>query len=136
MAAVQESGQALYYASEELKNDREVVLAAVQQNGEALRNASPERQNDPVINWFAQYSDRLTQILGEDKLNYANVKELYQNHDLDILRILHKQLKRDTKTGQYAEAVVMLARERLRQSQSPVDTSDDAPGASAKTPGQ
>ena len=39
LAAVQQHGLALQYASAELRADREVVLAAVQQNGEALRLA-------------------------------------------------------------------------------------------------
>eukprot|EP00329_Picozoa_sp_Boothbay-MS584-11_P000134 1825_1 len=33
MAAVQQDGWALEYASEELRNDKEVVMAAVQQDG-------------------------------------------------------------------------------------------------------
>ena len=40
--AVQQDGDALEYASPELRADREVVLAAVDQNGDALRHASPE----------------------------------------------------------------------------------------------
>ena len=44
LAAVQQNGRALKYASEELQADREVVLAAVQQNGEALTYASRELQ--------------------------------------------------------------------------------------------
>ena len=44
LAAVQQNGRALKYASEELQADREVVLAAVQQNGDALTYASQELQ--------------------------------------------------------------------------------------------
>ena len=42
LAAVQQRGDALEYASPELQADREVVLAAVDQNFDALRHASPE----------------------------------------------------------------------------------------------
>ena len=49
MAAVQQRGNALEYASPELKNDKEVVMAAVQQDGEAFQHASPELQNDEDI---------------------------------------------------------------------------------------
>ena len=46
LAAVQEDGYSLEYASEELRNDREIVLAAVQENGYALEYASEELRND------------------------------------------------------------------------------------------
>ena len=36
LAAVKESGDALEFATEELKGDRELILAAVKQNGFAL----------------------------------------------------------------------------------------------------
>jgi hypothetical protein len=39
----------LEYATEELRGDREVVLAAVQQNGRALEYASTELQKDPEV---------------------------------------------------------------------------------------
>ena len=41
---VQTCGTALQYASEALKNDKEVVFAAVQQDGRALQYASEELQ--------------------------------------------------------------------------------------------
>ena len=46
LAAVQEDGRALRWASAELRNDREVVLAAVQEDGRALRWASAELRED------------------------------------------------------------------------------------------
>ena len=46
LAAVQENGGALEYASDELKNDREIVLAAVQQKGWALQYASDEHKKE------------------------------------------------------------------------------------------
>eukprot|EP00521_Asterionellopsis_glacialis_P018527 CAMPEP_0195296216 /NCGR_PEP_ID=MMETSP0707-20130614/18999_1 /TAXON_ID=33640 /ORGANISM="Asterionellopsis glacialis, Strain CCMP134" /LENGTH=203 /DNA_ID=CAMNT_0040357657 /DNA_START=58 /DNA_END=666 /DNA_ORIENTATION=- len=45
-AAVVQNGRALYYASEELKNDKRIVLVAVTQNGRALQYASEELQDD------------------------------------------------------------------------------------------
>ena len=46
LEAVRLNGYALCFASDELRNDREVVLAAVNQEGWALRHASEELQND------------------------------------------------------------------------------------------
>ena len=39
----------LYQASDELKNDRMVVLAAIKQSCSALRYASPQMQADPEV---------------------------------------------------------------------------------------
>jgi hypothetical protein len=46
LAAVNRNGSALSYASDDLKNDRDVVLAAVEQNGRALYSASADLKND------------------------------------------------------------------------------------------
>jgi len=46
LAAVQQNGLALEFASQELKNNRDIVLAAVQQNGRALGFASEDLQNN------------------------------------------------------------------------------------------
>ena len=46
LAAAQQRGGALVYASAELQADREVVLAAVQQDGHALQYATAELQAD------------------------------------------------------------------------------------------
>jgi hypothetical protein len=55
LAAVQQNGLALEYASDDLKNDREVVLAAVQQDGFALEYASTNLQDDKeVVNIASQ----------------------------------------------------------------------------------
>jgi hypothetical protein len=40
LAVVNKDGAALYYASDELKSDRDVVLAAVNNNGLALEYVS------------------------------------------------------------------------------------------------
>ena len=51
LAAVTQNGNALQYASDELKNDKDVVLAAVTQNGNALGYASAELRNDKDFRW-------------------------------------------------------------------------------------
>ena len=40
LAAVQDNGWALEYASDELRTDREIVLAAIQKDGRILKYAS------------------------------------------------------------------------------------------------
>jgi hypothetical protein len=50
LAKVKQDGYALEHAPEELRNDREIVLAAVKQHGEvALNHASEELRNDRDI---------------------------------------------------------------------------------------
>ena len=49
MIAVTQGGDALKHASEELKNDREVILAAVTQYGYALEWASDELKHDEEV---------------------------------------------------------------------------------------
>ena len=50
LAAVQQNGTTLEYASEEMRGDKEVVLAAVQQNGNgALKYASAEMRADKEV---------------------------------------------------------------------------------------
>ena len=46
LAAIKNHGCSLEYASEELKTDREVVLAAIKNNGESLKYASEELKTD------------------------------------------------------------------------------------------
>ena len=49
MAAIKHTSWALEYASEELKGDREVVMAAVRQTGRALQYASAELKGDREV---------------------------------------------------------------------------------------
>jgi hypothetical protein len=49
LEAVKQNDYALYYASEQLKNDKDIVLEAVKQDGDAIRYASDELQNDPIF---------------------------------------------------------------------------------------
>jgi hypothetical protein len=46
---VQQNGRALQYASTELKNDREIVMAAVNQNGYLYQYASEALKNDREV---------------------------------------------------------------------------------------
>ena len=49
MVAVTQNGEALEYASEELRNDKDIVMAAMEQNWRALRYASDELRNDREV---------------------------------------------------------------------------------------
>ena len=49
LAVTRENSSALRFASDELKADREIVLAAVQNNGRSLEHASKELRADPEI---------------------------------------------------------------------------------------
>ena len=48
MAAVSEGGRALY-ADEEMKRNRDIVMAAVSEDGRALQYATMELKRDPEI---------------------------------------------------------------------------------------
>ena len=52
LIAVKQNGWALKYTSEELKNDKEVVLEAVKRNGLTLQYASKELQNNKEIVFY------------------------------------------------------------------------------------
>ena len=49
MMTVEQDGNSLRYASDELQSDREVVMKAIKQNGNALQYASRELQNNRQI---------------------------------------------------------------------------------------
>jgi hypothetical protein len=49
MEAVKEWGDSLWYASNELRNDREVVMEAVMQSGWALEYASERLRKDREV---------------------------------------------------------------------------------------
>ena len=46
LLAISQYGEALYYASDELRNDKEIVMAAIKQDGEVLEYASNELRKD------------------------------------------------------------------------------------------
>lgn len=56
-AISREGGYALYYASEELKNDRELVLASVRDKGRMLRHLPEQMRGDPEVVMAAVEND-------------------------------------------------------------------------------
>jgi hypothetical protein len=52
-------GLALEFASDELKNNKDIVLTAMMQNGEALKFASPALQSDRDVVTSAARHDQL-----------------------------------------------------------------------------
>ena len=78
LSAIKEYGDALQYASERLKDDKEVVLAAVNKDGIALDFASPGIQElcegqDPV--------EVLTRAIQAEKLQERLNKTLAPKHE-------------------------------------------------------
>jgi hypothetical protein len=57
LVAVEQNGEALKFADEKLKSDREVVLTAVEQNGEALEFADEKLQDDEEVVLAAVHQD-------------------------------------------------------------------------------
>jgi len=74
MAAVSKDGSALEFASDDLKNDKEVVMAAVSNDGRALRYASEDLQNDKEVVMAALSNDgRALEYASDD---FKNDKEV------------------------------------------------------------
>ena len=70
IAAVRRNGLVLEFASDDLKNDKEVVLAAVRKNGLALQDASDDLKNDE---YFLYDVDQIEKIVyGSDIYNCLN----------------------------------------------------------------
>ena len=109
---MQQDGRALQYASAELKADKDVVLAAVRQEGVAFLHASAELQADPVLKWFAKYRDELTEVFGEDRLNYKFLAEKYESRALNLV---NKSLEEDIEPNDPdpTPMVIRLAQEAL-----------------------
>ena len=57
MVAVAQDGRALRFASDAMKNDKEVVMVAVAQDGRALEYASDALKNDEEVVMFAVAQD-------------------------------------------------------------------------------
>ena len=77
LAAITEDGRALEYASDELKNDKEVVLAAVTQYGRALEYASDELKNDKDVVLAAVTEDGWALQYSSDEEGITKNDELY-----------------------------------------------------------
>ena len=68
MAAVQQNGMALYFASERLRDDKDVVMAAVHQIGTALYFASDELRNDKDVVLKAVQQNGMTLRYASERL--------------------------------------------------------------------
>jgi len=79
LAAVSNIGWTLQYASEELKNDKEVVLAAVSNEGWTLKFASDDLKNNKeiVLTAVRKCGSALKFASFELQNNYNNMKELF-----------------------------------------------------------
>ena len=119
MAAVAQKGDALQFASEELKNDREivmaamvklyhnlklgrvntlkeVVMAAVTQNGDALRYASNELENDKEIVMAAvAQKGRALEYASEELKNDKEIVMAAVTQDGLALEYASNELKKD-----------------------------------------
>ena len=71
-------GQALYYGSKSIRNDKEIVLEAVKKKGLILKYASYELREDKEIALAAVKQDKRA-------LEYIASEELKQNPDITIL---------------------------------------------------
>ena len=107
MAAVMQNGggQALKFASEALRNDKEVVLAAVKQNGYALHFASEKLKNnkDFVLDCIKQHPHfsytigRLTSTISKQLSNDKDVIMAAVNNYGLALEYASERLKDDKK---------------------------------------
>ena len=100
LAAVQQGGYALCYASAELQADREVVLAAVQQYGGALRDASAElradrkvvlaavRQDGGAVEYASAELQRDNVVLKASHHIFTDLDRLADRGQLKVLRTL------------------------------------------------
>ena len=80
LAAVNQDGYALYNTTENLKNDKEVVLAAVNQNGSALCHASDILQNDlELLNLLHDFHNLPENKIKDKNLNYQKWFEKRMN---------------------------------------------------------
>jgi len=72
LAAVQQDGRALEYASPDLRNDKDVVLAAVRKYWKALEHASLELRSDPGLtrNAHATHPESSQYVLGVARIQF------------------------------------------------------------------
>ena len=96
LAAVQQDGRALQFASFELKQDREVVLAAVRQNGWAFEFASSElRQDREVVLAAAQRSPFALKFASSELQQDREVVLAAMQRHGRALQFASKELRRD-----------------------------------------
>ena len=78
LAAVQHNGMVLHYASANLRNDQDIVLAAVQQHGDALQYASDGLRNDQgVVLVAVQQHGRMALLYASANLKNARTIHLF-----------------------------------------------------------
>jgi hypothetical protein len=87
LAAVQQKGEVLRYAPEELQNDREIVLAALQQDSWSLKFASPLLKDDTKFMLTAVQKKGMALEFASDELknNPEIVLEAVQQNGLLLL---------------------------------------------------
>jgi hypothetical protein len=87
LAAVQQKGWALEYASEELRGDREVVLAAVQRNGgdAVQRNGWDAVHHTKVQKLEHEREQSAASSSGNAASRIERLKELKNLRDLDLI---------------------------------------------------
>ena len=78
----------LEYASNELKNNKEIVLEAVKQNGYSLQYASNELKNDKEIVYYANEKNKLA----FKECSY-DIQKKYDNSD-NLIRTLKYIIKK------------------------------------------
>ena len=78
MASVKDCGQTLYYASEKLRDDEEVVLEAVKQKGLILKYASKRLRANKEIVMAAIIQDKRAK-------EYISSEELKQDADIQAI---------------------------------------------------
>lgn len=91
-----QEGAVLQYASDELKNDREIVKVAVQQNGKALEFASNELKNDREIVKLAVQKNREALEFASDELkNDREIVKVAVQQSGEALKFASDKLKND-----------------------------------------
>ena len=94
--AVSHNGNALEYASDELKNDYNIVMKALSNNGNALQYASDEIRNDRNIVMFAIENSSFALEYASDELQ--NDREVIL-HTIDYGELSHlEELADEPKT--------------------------------------
>ena len=96
LEAVKNDGQALYYASEELRNDKEVVLQAVKTYGRALEFASNELKNDRQIVLESVKNNGLSLKYASEQLkNDREIIMIAVDNNKEIAKYLNKEILLD-----------------------------------------
>ena len=98
LAAVQQNGFALKYASEELKKDREIVLAAVRQNGYALEYASELKKDREIVLAAVRQNGYALEYASEHlKADRMIVLVAIKNNNMDALQYIPINLRKEVK---------------------------------------